>query len=131
MLRNRISKYFAPPMQSRFSASEAPAGVIIVPLAQLPAAFRASLAMQQQLYRLALEQARYFFSRGQAGLVVIYGMVVWTGSNNIDWRFPESVRCGWSDQSPALRHYGLYQHFASLYCAMGSFILPDLLVHWE
>lgn len=58
MSKNRIGAYFAPAIKNRISSyMQPPAGLVAIPVNQLPAAFQASLAMQQQLYRLAFEQA--------------------------------------------------------------------------
>ena len=58
MSRNRIREYFAPAAKNRISSyMQPPAGLRIVPIAQLPPAFQAAMALQQQLYRMAYEQA--------------------------------------------------------------------------
>ena len=58
MSKNRISAFLAPARQNRISSyMQPPAGLAVIPVNQLPAAFQASLALHQQLYRLAYEQA--------------------------------------------------------------------------
>jgi len=54
MFRNRIRKYLAPNFQNRISsAAEVPAGVVLIPVAQLPAALQGMIALQQHLYQMA------------------------------------------------------------------------------
>lgn len=59
MFRNRIRKHLAPQLQNRIpSAAEVPAGVMLIPVAQLPAALQAMVPLQQQLYQIAHRQAQ-------------------------------------------------------------------------
>jgi hypothetical protein len=59
MFRNRIRKHLAPHLHNRISsAAEVPAGVVLIPVAQLPAALQAMIPLQQQLYQMAHRQAQ-------------------------------------------------------------------------
>ncbi len=59
MFRNRIRKYLAPNFQNRITAAaEVPAGVVLIPVAQLPAALQSMMAFQRELYQMAHRKAQ-------------------------------------------------------------------------